>query len=352
MREIFDSTIERLFLDLVTPQAVMSCEGGVWPEAMWDGIEESGFTLALAPESAGGAGAAWADVCGIVRLAGRFSLPLPLPEAMLANWLLGVSGLQGCGGRLTIGAQGTLRFENGTVSGDAIDVPWGSEVDFIVAVIAGDEPRVVLLPTYGVQKIHGANIAGEPRDTLVFNEVVPLATELLPLGLSDDVLRLGGAMLRSAQIAGALECGLALTTTYAGERVQFGKPIASFQAIQHQVSVLAEHTAASAIAAEAAFAESSNERLADFFSMAAKICSSEAAGIGAGIAHAVHGAIGFTHEHALHLTTRRLWAWRSEFGSLTEWSKKLGYAACSGGAKEFWPAITSGQLHNLKGVPA
>lgn len=103
------------------------------------------------------------------------------------------------------------------------------------------------------------------------------------------------------------------------------------------------------MAAEAAFAES-GESFAVMPVMAAKICASEAAGIAAGVAHGVHGAIGFTHEHALHLTTRRLWSWRSEYGSLTDWSQLLGRAICAGGSGALWPAITCGTLAAPKDV--
>ena len=78
--------------------------------------------------------------------------------------------------------------------------------------------------------------------------------------------------------------------------------------------------------------------------MSAKICASEAASLGASTGHGVHGAIGFTHEYRLHLLTRRLWAWRSEYGSATYWSELLGNAICAGGAEQFWPTITSGSL--------
>src|SRR3546814_14166578 len=53
--------------------------------------------------------------------------------------------------------------------------------------------------------------------------------------------------------------------------------------------------------------------------MAAKIKTGIAAGKIASLAHAVHGAIGFTHEHPLHHYSRRLWSWRSEFGSHGHW---------------------------------
>ena len=347
MREIFDSTVERLFSDLVTPEAVLASESGQWPTALWKAVEESGFTFALAPESSGGAGAGWSDVCGVLRLAGRFNLPLPLAEAIFANWLLCRCGLDAVAGPISFAPRAELRVEGGRVSGRALEVPWGRAVDAVVALLPGEVPQLVLLAREGVGLEFGANIASEPRDVLIFEAVTPLAQAPLPAGLPGDVLKLGGAMLRSAQIAGALEGVLALAITYAGERVQFGKPIGSFQAIQHQIAVLSEHAAASVLASEAAFAES-GEALARLPVAAALICSAEAAGVGAAVAHAVHGAIGFTHEHALHLSTRRLWSWRSEFGSLTDWSQQLGRAVCLGGAGNLWPAITDGRLAALE----
>lgn len=346
MRQLFDSTVERLFADLASPAAVLACEDGAWPHAMWAAVEESGFPLALAPESLGGAGAGWADVCGVVRLAGRHNLPLPLPEAMLANWLLGAAGLAPAPGAVSVAASGSLRLHGGLVSGEAAEVPWGGAVPFVVAVTGGDEPAVVLLPTEAAQRRDSANTASEPRATLLFQDVAPVAQAPLPSGWPSDVLLLGGAMMRAAQIAGALEAVLQMATGYASERVQFGKPIGNFQAIQHQAAVLAEHAAATVMAAEAAFA-AAESRIVRLPAIAAKICASEAAGIGASVAHAVHGAIGFTHEHALHLSTRRLWSWRSEFGSATAWSQRLGRAVCAAGPAGFWPGITDGHYDTL-----
>jgi len=107
-----------------------------------------------------------------------------------------------------------------------------------------------------------------------------------------------GPCWRTAQMAGALETTLDLSTRYATERVQFGKPISAFQAIQHQLAQMAQQTGSAIVSAEAAFAES-GEQLAAWQIAAAKVCGAEAAGSVAAMAHAVHGAIGFTHEHAL-----------------------------------------------------
>ena len=65
----------------------------------------------------------------------------------------------------------------------------------------------------------------------------------------------------------------------------------------------------------------------------------EAATEGAGIAHQVLGAIGFTKEHTLHRFTRRLWAWRDDFGNESAWAVKLGAMVAAKGADELWPML-------------
>ncbi len=74
----------------------------------------------------------------------------------------------------------------------------------------------------------------------------------------------------------------------------------------------------------------------------AKVRVGEAAGTGAAIAHQVHGAIGFTREYSLHHATRRIWAWREEFGNETYWAIRLGHMVAANGADALWPFVTAG----------
>lgn len=346
MRELFESTIERLLTDLVNPELIRRCEAGFWPAELWSAIEASGFGVAAAPEAQGGAGASWDDLYVVVRAAGRHNLPLPLPETLLANWLLGRCGMEARNEALGIAMRGTLTLADQRVSGELREVPWGRDVEHVVAVVSGEQPSLVLLACRDATLRTQRNTAGEPRDGLSFSNATPVAIAALPADLGADVLWWGGAMLRSAQMAGALEATLDLSTRYATERVQFGKPISAFQAIQHQLAQMAQHTGSAVVSAEAAFAESS-DTLAAWQIAAGKVCSAEAAGTVAAMAHAVHGAIGFTHEHALQQGTRRLWAWRSEFGNLGHWAQRLGHSVCQGGAASLWPAVTSGHLSAL-----
>jgi acyl-CoA dehydrogenase len=183
------------------------------------------------------------------------------------------------------------------------------------------------------------NLAGEPRARLEFD-----ATPLLALAaLNDSGARLEseGALYRSVQMAGALERTLEYSLQYANERVQFGRPIAKFQAVQHMLALLAGQVAASSAAADAAVEASAHAP--DAFAVAvAKSRVGEAAGKGAEIAHQVHGAMGYTREHNLHYSTRRLWSWRDEFGNETYWQSRLGHIVAARGADALWPML-SGQ---------
>jgi acyl-CoA dehydrogenase len=105
-----------------------------------------------------------------------------------------------------------------------------------------------------------------------------------------------------------------------------------------------------AVTAELALERSGPERYLSGFGLpgdpgfeiaVAKVRAGEAAGIGAGIAHQVHGAIGFTYEHQLHFVTRRLWSWRAEFGGEGYWAEELGRGVAALGADALWPSVTA-----------
>ncbi|PSO13103.1 acyl-CoA dehydrogenase [Sphingobium sp. AEW4] len=216
------------------------------------------------------------------------------------------------------------------------NVPWGRYADAVLAIAEEEgEARLVLLPASKSVEA-GQNLAGEPRDQLRFDAVSILASAPLPLPVAR--IRAMAAGLRAAMMAGALERILELTVTYAKDRVQFGKPIGKFQAIQQQIAILANHTAASVMAVERAIALVEDEDGGKLAAIA-KVRVGEGSNDGVRIAHQVHGAMGFTHEHILHHFTRRLWAWRDEQGSEAHWAYRLGEDAIAGGADALWTFV-------------
>ena len=163
-------------------------------------------------------------------------------------------------------------------------------------------------------------------------------------GVSRGALYRRGALARATMMSGALEKAMDLAVSYAQERVQFGRPISKFQAVQQNLAVLAGQTAAAVAAANLgieALGKTDPER-ETFLIAVAKTRVGEAATLACEIAHQVHGAIGFTKEYALQLSTRRLWSWREEFGSDPEWAARVGAYACANGADGLWEMLTDG----------
>jgi acyl-CoA dehydrogenase len=334
---------ERLFADQATGALVNAAETGTWPRELWRLVEEAGFADALG-EASGLAGIV--DAVAILRAAGRHAAPLPLAETMLARFALAAASLRAPAGPLTLAPVASddvlslRRDPDGWhLSGVARGVPWAREAARIVIVAGG---MVALVAPEEADIRRAANLAGEPRDTVTFDHSLAAdAAAPLPQGTDADLLHRLGAICRAAQMAGALEAALALTVQYASDRVQFGRPIGKFQAIQQQLAQFAEQVAAATVAVTAAADAVAAGGDAFFAAAVAKIRAGEAAGKSSDVAHQVHGAIGFTHEHRLHHLTRRLWSWRDEFGVESEWSIELGRRVASQGAEAFWPLLTA-----------
>ena len=189
------------------------------------------------------------------------------------------------------------------------------------------------------------SIAREPRDHVVFNGASGVSATF-PTASDNSPARLLGALIRSAQMAVSMRKALDMTVQYATERLQFGRPIAKFQAIQHYLAIIAgEYAAALAItgAAEQSFIRSVEKgQTLDMLPIAsAKVRTGEAANIICSLAHQIHGAIGFTEEYILHRFTHRLWSWRNDYGTESEWAVQLGNIAAKRGADEIWSDLTA-----------
>jgi acyl-CoA dehydrogenase len=345
MRNDLLTTVDRVFDEHCTKAARVAAEAGEWPAALWQALEEVGLTRAALPEEAGGSGLEFADAMLALRRSAYHGAPVPLAETMLAGRLLAAAAMAVPQGALTVAPVRTgdgFKFVRGgsrtLLSGRALRVPWGDSCAH--AVVAGEFEGMGILglvATAGAVRGVERNLAGEPRALLEF-EAAPL---IACAALENAAARLEaeGALLRSVQMAGALERALEYSLLYANERVQFGRPIAKFQAIQHMLAQLAGQVAAASAAADAAV-EASCLAPDEFAVAVAKSRAGEAAGKGAEIAHQVHGAMGYTREHNLHYVTRRLWSWRDEFGNETCWQSRLGRAVVAQGADALWPMLS------------
>jgi acyl-CoA dehydrogenase len=347
--DLLQESARRLFVGHCDQKLVARAEAGEWPDGLWHAIEQAGFAAALVPEEAGGAGVGMADALGVLRAAGGSCAPVPLAETMVANWLLATSGLSVEAGPHSIapvspyhGFVLAREADGWRLTGHAARVPWAHAARSIaVLALARDEPMVVRLRPDQHTPVPGRNLAGEPRDNIsVDTRVAPDAVAEAPRGFGLEQLQLLGAVTRTILIAGALATVLDMTVRYAQERVQFGRPIGKFQAIQQSLAVLAGQVAAAGAAADLA-QEAAANGFHPLTIAAAKARAGEAASVGAAIAHQVHGAIGFTQEHRLNHRTRRLWSWRDEFGSEATWNRLVGEIAAKAGGEQLWATITA-----------
>lgn len=339
----------RIFQDLIEPGLINDAEAGSWPATLWETLEESGLTLAWGDETLGGAGVEMLDAFALLKAAGRYSVPVPMAETMMASWLLGHGRIELPMGPMTVApVQAEARLAlgpDGTLAGTSRFVPFARNADHIAVVARrGDAPVVALVKRTDCALVENASLAGEPMDDVAFDGVTPVAVADAPEGLDEAALGALGATVRAMQMAGGLEKILDQSVQYSLERSQFGRPIAKFQAIQHGLAQLAGEAAAAGAAADAAAeAIAATNGLGDGALAevaAAKTRVGEAATTGAAIAHQTHGAMGFTYEHSLHHATRRLWAWRDEFGNESYWAIQLGRMVAARGADGLWPFVT------------
>jgi acyl-CoA dehydrogenase len=344
-------TAGRILADVADPQSANRAKDDAWKVPAWAALEAAGLTLAWVPEALGGAGAELADGFAVLREAGRSAAALPLAETLLAGWLLSKAGIASPKGTLTCGpAREGERLTvagNGSLSGALRAIPFAKGAKHL-ALLAERQAGGLVVALLDASQAHigdGTSIGGDPQNWVSFKAARPSAVKDAPAGFDGQALLLMGAAARAMQMAGALEAVLELAVRYANERVAFERPIAKFQAVQHNLARLAGETAAAVAAAGSAADTIAHAAAFDeavfLEAAAAKIRVGEAAGEGAAIAHQVFGAIGFTQEHTLHRFTRRLWAWRDDFGNESAWAVKLGNLVAAKGADGLWPMLAA-----------
>lgn len=346
--DLIASTATDMFTALCPPHAVQAANG--WLPELAVALAETGFDRASIPEALGGAGGPTDYAAALIRIAARHAAPFPLLEGtLLAGWALSQAGIPVPEGVLTVAldadAELAGRGDAATVSGIARRVPWARAADALVLVVDVDgEANVLCLDLNGddgPRIVKRSNAAGEPRDEVHLRQRVdPACLGPVPGMMIREALLRRAALGRAVQIAGALDRVLELTVAWTAERKQFGRSLDSFQAVQQQLALLAGEVASVAVAVDAAVTEIDDESW--MAALAARVRAAAAAGVAATIAHQLHGAIGFTEEHPLPLFTRRLWAWRDEFGSQREWSVELGRRVVQCDRREVWSLLTAG----------
>ncbi|MCH7593014.1 MAG: acyl-CoA/acyl-ACP dehydrogenase [Chloroflexi bacterium] len=321
-------------------------------EELWDQIAELGWLGLTVPEEYGGAGMTFSELAVLLEETGAAMLPGPF----FSTAVIGAEALKMAGSDeqktdlLSKLAEGKLKMalafhekaaawapesvsemtatqtdDGWILNGEKRFVQDGAAADMlIVAARTGDDPKdgitlfLVENDNSNVESRELKTTGSDRMSVMSFGEVsVPKSAVLGEVNGGWEILEKlfqYGAAGKCAEMAGAGQKLLDNTVDYVQNRVQFGRPIGSFQAIQHHAADMAiEVQAGRQLARQAAWFLGEGMDATRQVALA-KAYLSEAYPRICATAHQCHGAIGFTHEYDLHLWTRRSTGQRLAFG--------------------------------------
>jgi acyl-CoA dehydrogenase len=316
------ATVDRMLRE--REQAATEIQPTGMDRELWAQLEEYGFAQAGEIWAADESGAGFGTAAAIVTRCGYYGARIPLAEALLS---IPTAIRYGCpGGRTGLTAV-AVADGPGRVDG----IKWSDcAAELLIVRPVEGRTELTLAATADVCFDMAENLAGEPVASIDTGFLARGTTIRIPGRAAYDRMRLAGALGATAQSLGCLYRVRDLCITYCRSRIQFGRPIGRFQAVQRLMADLTAEIALVAAAFEmavsvwsATFQDDavSNELVAAVAT--AKSRSASAATAVARIAHQIHGAIGVTTEFGLDHFTRRLLAWRDEYGDELQWHRQL-----------------------------
>ncbi|WP_019873356.1 acyl-CoA dehydrogenase family protein [Sporichthya polymorpha] len=312
-------------------------------------VEDGWHRVGLA-ERCGGQGGDLQDAADVA--AAMVGTPSALADVVLAAApLIELAGLElpADAGLVVVAppVEAKLLFDgpDALLSAAAERVPWASwATHLLVPVADGDDAALALVAIDDVEVTPGRNLAGEPRDAVRLSYApVVVASVHLPLEHVLQLCEVHGALTRCIQMSAALERLVEACVSHTRTRVQFGRPLDRFQAVQQLLAELGgEAAAAGALTRRALIATAAGEPDAVDLVACAKVRTGSAAGTGARIAHQLHGAVGISQEHSLHRYTTALWSWRDEHGGETAWARRTAASVTAPDTPGVWPWLVGG----------
>jgi alkylation response protein AidB-like acyl-CoA dehydrogenase len=308
---------------------------------LWDAMVEQGWPAVALAEADGGLGLGEVEVAVLLEELGRHAAPAPFAPTVLAIGALVAGGASDLAGRLLGGGVGCVAWSrrpdavvatgaddtNVTLSGRPDPVPSAPSASVAVVVAlegdAGGAPGL-----FAVDLDATGRPAREPAmdQTRELGWFVLDRTPAVRLGGPDavDAVVDRGATFASAEMLGGAGRVLEMAVDYAKDRVQFGRPIGSFQAVKHRCAdMLVDVEGMRSTTYWAAWCIGAADPDASVAASTAKIWCSDASKRVMASALQVHGGIGFTWEHDLHLFLKRAQLDQLTFGDAAYHRERL-----------------------------
>jgi len=340
------------------PKAVRAVLDGKAPydRELWQGLAEMGFLGVAIPEVYGGAGAGHLELCVIAEEMGRALAPVPFSstvylaaEALLLagsdaqkqKWLPKIAKGEAIGTLALFEGKGNpssqaikLTATENTLNGVKMPVADGAIADFaIVAARTGASGRendislfLAELKGDGIETKSLSNIdptRGQAEITFRNAKAEPLGRAGEGWSILTQLLDRAAVLMAFEQVGGA-DRALEMGRDYALDRIAFGRPIGSFQAVKHMLAdMYVSATLARSNSYYGAWALSTNSSELPEAAAAARISATQAFQHCAKNNTQVHGGMGFTWEFDCHMFYRRANATALGLGSLSYWEDAL-----------------------------
>ncbi len=321
-------------------RAVMEGPDGV-DRDLWAAMVEQGWCALEVPESDGGLGLGTVEAAVLAEAVGAHVAPVPFSDALLVVAAARAGGADGAVRAVLAGAAlpaavwcedpaSVRAVRDGTgwrLEGRADPTPLAPVADLLTVPATGPEgPALYLVDTAAAGPALRADRQPGLDPTRAVGWVELDGTPAQRLGDAEALAayRDRGATLVAAELLGAARRVLELSVAYAGERVQFGRPIGSFQAVKHRLAdALVDVEGMRSAAWWAAWCCTADPAERPVAAAVAKSWCSEAARRVTASGLQVHGGIGFTWEHDLHLYLKRARVDDERFGDAAWWRRRL-----------------------------
>jgi alkylation response protein AidB-like acyl-CoA dehydrogenase len=308
-RDLLRETVSALVEKHASPAAVreaMASERG-YDESLWKLLcEQVGAAALVVPEDLGGAGGELADAAVVLEELGKALVPTPLLGTTLAELALLASLESGAAPDSELLEELAAGTKIGTVVFDADVVINGNVADIVIAADGRKLKRLTRFTAHPVQTM-------DPTRPLARIE----SEDTTEIGADPGLADTAAILLAAEQIGAAARC-LDLTVAYTKDRVQFGRPIGSFQALKHRMADLyVAVQSARAVVGDAIAAPSPTS------AALARFAASEAFSKVAAEAVQMHGGIAITWEHDIQLYFKRAHGSAQLLGSPREHLRRL-----------------------------
>ena len=292
--------------------------------AFWQGLAELGWLGLHVDEEHGGSGFGLPELVVVVEELGRAVAPGPFVPTVIASAVIAKDGTSEQKSRLLpglvdgtvtagIGLNSDVQVTDGVASGEA-GIVLGAGLAELLLIAAGDDVLLLERGRSGVSVEVPGNLDPTRRSGRVRLDNVSIGSDDIVVGARESALARARTLLAAEAVGGATDC-VDAAVDYAKVRQQFGRTIATFQAVKHHcANMLVASESATAAVWDASRAASEDE---EQFRLSAAVAAAHAFPAYARNAELniqVHGGIGFTWEHDAHLHLRRALVTSALFG--------------------------------------